>query len=46
MPFAAPIHGSGPARRLVISGTPHIVMYTVREDALRVEAIFHASQNY
>ena len=45
MPFAAPIDGVGPARRLVVTHTPYIVLYVVVDDELRVEAIFHSAQN-
>lgn len=45
MPFAAPVHGSGPARRLVISGTAYLVFYVVEADVLRVEQVLHAAQN-
>ena len=45
MPLAAPLEGEGPARRLVITRTPYIVLYQVADDELRVEAVFHAAQN-
>jgi plasmid stabilization system protein ParE len=45
MPFAAPVDGDGPARRLIVSGTPYIVLYCVVDDELRVEAVFHSSQD-
>ena len=45
MPFAAPVHGAGPARKLVISGTAYLVFYVVDGDVLRVEQVLHAAQN-
>jgi addiction module RelE/StbE family toxin len=45
MPLAAPLHGAGPARRLVISGTAYLVFYVVDGDVLRVEQVLHAAQN-
>jgi toxin ParE1/3/4 len=45
MPFAAPVHGAGPARRLVISGTAYLVFYVVDGDTFKVEQVLHAAQN-
>lgn len=45
MPFAAPIHGDGPTRKLVISGTPYLVFYLVDHDVIKVEQVRHAAQN-
>jgi hypothetical protein len=39
------MHGSGPARRLVISGTAYLVFYVVDGDVLKVETVLHAAQN-
>lgn len=44
MPFAAPMDGDGPLRRLVVSGTPYLVLYEVLGDELRIEAVFHSSR--
>lgn len=45
MPFAAPIHGAGPARKLVVSGTPYLVFYIVDGDVLKIEHVLHAAQS-
>ena len=45
IPFAAPLYHEGPARMLVVSGTPYIVFYVVDGDVLRVEQIIHGAQN-
>lgn len=45
MPFAAPVHGEGPARRLVVSGTAYLVFYVVDGGVLRIEQVLHAAQN-
>jgi len=44
IPFAAPLHRSGPARRLIVTGTPYIVLYVVDGDVLRVEQVVHAAR--
>ena len=45
MPFAAPLEGNGPTRRLGVTRTPYLVLYRVVGDELRVEALFHTSQD-
>lgn len=45
MPLAAPIHRDGPARMLVVGGTPYIVMYLVQGDLLRVEQVIHTARD-
>lgn len=45
MPLAAPIHRAGPARKLVVSGTPYLVFYVIDGDTLRVEQVLHGAQN-
>lgn len=45
MPLAAPIHGNGPARKLVVSGTPYIVFYVIEGETLKVEQVLHGAQN-
>lgn len=45
MPLAAPIHRNGPARKLVVSGTPYIVFYVLDGDVLKVVQILHGAQN-
>lgn len=44
-PLSAPVHGEGPMRKLVVTGTPYIVLYLVDDKAVRIEAIFHSAQN-
>ena len=45
IPLAAPLHRDGPARMLVVTGTPYLVFYVVEGDVLRVEQIVHGAQN-
>jgi toxin ParE1/3/4 len=45
IPFAAPLYRGGPARMLVVTGTPYLVFYVVEGDVLRVEQIVHGAQN-
>lgn len=46
IPFAAPLHRNGPARKLVVSGTPYLVLYIVEGDALKVEKVLHGARDY
>jgi plasmid stabilization system protein ParE len=43
-PFAAPVFGRGPLRKLVITQTRYLVFYTIEQDELSVEAVFHGSR--
>jgi toxin ParE1/3/4 len=43
IPFAAPIYAEGPARMLVITGTPYLVFYVLDDDVLRVEQVLHGA---
>ena len=45
IPLAAPLFRNGPARMLVVSGTPYIVMYVVEADVLRVEQVIHGARD-
>ena len=45
-PFAAPVHGNGPARKLVVAGTPYIVLYLVEGGLVKIEAVFHGARNF
>lgn len=45
IPLAAPLFKSGPARMLVVTRTPYIVLYVVDGDVLRVEQIVHGAQD-
>jgi toxin ParE1/3/4 len=44
-PLSAPQHRDGRSRRLVVSGTPYIVLYVVDGEVLKVEAVFHGAQD-
>jgi toxin ParE1/3/4 len=46
IPFAAPLHRDGPARLLVITGTPYIVLYRVEGDVLKVEQVIHGARRH
>jgi plasmid stabilization system protein ParE len=43
-PLLAPRVGRGSTRMLVVSRTPYLVFYQVKDDELLVEAVFHASR--
>lgn len=44
-PLAAPAFESRPELRvLVVPGTPYLVLYRVRGDAVRIEAVLHGAQ--
>jgi toxin ParE1/3/4 len=45
IPLAAPLYRDGPARMLVVRGTPYIVMYVVESDVLKVEQVIHAARD-
>lgn len=45
-PLAAPLYGDGPVRKLVISGTPYIVLYRVDGDVLKVEQVVHGARDF
>lgn len=44
IPFAAPLYGAGPARMLVVGGTPYLVLYVADGEVLRVEQVLHGAQ--
>jgi len=44
IPLAAPLHKGGPARKLVVNGTPYIVLYVIDADVLRVEQVIHGAR--
>ncbi|MBL8551110.1 MAG: type II toxin-antitoxin system RelE/ParE family toxin [Hyphomonadaceae bacterium] len=44
-PLSCPRSGIGQTRQLVVTRTPHIVLYKVEGDLLSVDAVFHAAQD-
>lgn len=45
-PLAGPRLESRPSLRvLAVPGTPYLVLYSVRSDAVRIQAVMHGAQN-
>jgi len=45
-PLARSLIGDGPRRKWNVRGTPYILIYTPREDHVRIQRVRHARENW